>query len=65
MPLDPVDIAEMATTGMALHDRLSFRNAVYLRRATAEGAPNQVANPLRDVLDEESFVSVYIACGCE
>lgn len=57
VPLDFVDIAEVTTTAAALHDWLSFSTAVHLRGLAAERAPNQFANPQRDLLDDKSFVS--------
>lgn len=57
MPLDLVDIAEMTTTAVALHDWLSFANAVHLGGLTAEWAPDHFANPQCDLLHDESFVS--------
>ena len=58
MPLYSVDIAEWTTTAAALHDRLFFTTAVYLRRATAEGAPCYVGHSRGDLFDEEPFVSL-------
>ena len=59
VPFDPVDVAELAATALAVNDWLTLFTVVYLGCATAEWAPYHVGDPQGDVFDEQTLVSKF------